>query len=496
MQEKIAVVRRTCYTYPHIAPFRPSENYPELTEDIGTEPNEVYAMVRESFRLLEKDAKNFGTNAWNPLGEDISPGQHVLLKPNLVMDINGNALGGTECLYTQPSVVAAVLDYVLIALQGHGQIVLGDAPMQECDFDRLMNESGYLDMVNFYQKKLNGTDVTLRLVDFRELRSVSAHGMHISTQDRYEYSGAGGVVVHLDADSEFAGAEQYTYDNIRITNYDPAILKSHHNAQVNEYKIAREILDADVIINLPKPKTHRKGGVTISLKNLVGINCRKEYLPHHTNGAPSEGGDEYVRASRLNTLHNWLLDKRNYEMQTTKRYRRAWLYSLGVRFVGRLVRRLIPDNYDEGSWYGNDTISRTITDLNRILLYADKNGKMQETRQRKILIVADMIISGEKEGPVAPTPKDVGMIVTGYDPVCFDEAVATLMGARIEKLMPLVRCRRVRKYPVTKEDSEAYFVSNDVRYNRKCLKGVAPEDLLYFKPVYSWGPAFKERTRP
>ena len=49
------------------------------------------------------------------------------------------------------SVVAAVLDYVLIALQGHGQIILGDAPMQDCDFNRLMHESGYLDMVHYYQ---------------------------------------------------------------------------------------------------------------------------------------------------------------------------------------------------------------------------------------------------------------------------------------------------------------------------------------------------------
>ena len=410
------------------------------------------------------------------------------------MDVNANAAGGTDCLYTQPAVVAAVLDYVLIALQGHGQIIIGDAPMQECNFVRLVEESGYRQLVEHYQERLRGTDVTLKLVDFRELRSTVHSGMRVSTTERYEYSGDGGTVVHLDHESMFAGASQYTFDHIRITNYDPAILKRHHNAEVNEYKVAREILDADVIINLPKPKTHRKGGVTISLKNLVGINCRKEYLPHHTNGAPSEGGDEYAHASRLKRCHDWLLDRRNYEMQTAKRYGRAWLYMQGVRVTGRLARYFAGDKYDEGSWYGNDTISRTIVDLNRILLYADKDGNMQDKPQRRLFILADMIVAGEKEGPVAPSPKDVGMIVAGDDPVCFDEAVATLMGAYIDKLPPLVRARQVPgKYQITAADSEPYLVSNDARYNEKQLSDLADTDLLYFVPVYSWQPAYRRR---
>lgn len=52
------------------------------------------------------------------------------------------------------------------------------------------------------------------------------------------------------------------------------------------------VMDADVIINVPKPKTHRIAGMTAALKNFVGINVRKEYLPHHTMGDHSTGGDE------------------------------------------------------------------------------------------------------------------------------------------------------------------------------------------------------------
>ena len=95
------------------------------------------------------------------------------------------------------------------------------------------------------------------------------------------------------------GGGEYFYDNMRITNYDPAYLKQHHNADKHEYFINSDVLNADVVINMPKPKTHRKAGVTISMKNLVGINCRKEYLPHHTNGSKEEGGDEYLHRSYL-----------------------------------------------------------------------------------------------------------------------------------------------------------------------------------------------------
>ena len=58
----------------------------------------------------------------------------------------------------------------------------------------------------------------------------------------------------------------------------------------HEYLISRSAMDADVFINLPKLKTHKKVGVTLSLKNLVGINGDKNYLPHFCIGTPAEGG--------------------------------------------------------------------------------------------------------------------------------------------------------------------------------------------------------------
>ena len=114
----ISIVKTDCYTYPKADTlFRPDTKWPEYPfADISQKENEVYSAVREALHLLKLDEKHYGTPEWDPLGEIIKPGDRVLLKPNLVMDVNGNRNGGTECLYTQPAVVAAVIDYVWIAL--------------------------------------------------------------------------------------------------------------------------------------------------------------------------------------------------------------------------------------------------------------------------------------------------------------------------------------------------------------------------------------------
>jgi hypothetical protein len=56
--------------YPAEPPFHPPEIYPEYThEQKATDPNNaVYAMARDSLRLLGMDETRFGLADWNPLG--------------------------------------------------------------------------------------------------------------------------------------------------------------------------------------------------------------------------------------------------------------------------------------------------------------------------------------------------------------------------------------------------------------------------------------------
>ncbi len=486
--KQVVCVKTNKYEYPKEDLFRPFAHYPEYPfKEFSESENHVYDLVRCGLRLMGYDKDNYDTTSWNPLGEIIKPGDQVLIKPNLVMHENHISDNGTECLYTQPSLVAAITDYVIIALEGKGSIVIGDAPMQECDFEELISSSGYDDLVRYYQSKFRNTMLEIRLADFRGLKSKNINGVRHSAEVDVK-----GIVVDLKNNSEFfRGGGEYFYDNMRITNYDPAYLKQHHNADKHEYFINSDVLNADVVINMPKPKTHRKAGVTISMKNLVGINCRKEYLPHHTNGSKEEGGDEYLHRSYLKKWMDILNDKRNYLAQTKKAYKRAWILNKVQRIIWEIIQHGKGDPFYEGSWYGNDTISRTIVDLNKILFYADKNGIMQKKKQRKFLIVADMIISGEKEGPVAPSPKEAGVIAMGDDPVCFDEVILGLMGAKAEYISTVKHGRNVRgDFRLTEEEAEAFIVSNYEKWNGKRISEIDKKELLFFIPTEGWKKAF------
>ena len=458
--------------------FRPGKKYPEYRfGELSDTENNVYEAVRECFHIMGLDDGNYNTVKWNPLKDYVKPGNTVLIKPNLVMDVNFNKEGGTDCLYTNPSVVAPVIDYVLIALEGKGKIVVGDAPMQECNFDNLVETSGYSRLVDYYRTK--GIDI--ELVDFRGLTSVVSHGVYVSSLNKY----AKGKVVNLGRESEFYGCDDEQINRIRITNYDPRILPTHHKGELQEYYVSQYVLDADVIINMPKPKSHRKAGMTSALKNFVGANVRKEYLPHHTQGSVEEGGDEYLNKNWLRKQQSRLLDIRNVQ-RAEKKYHRSILAQYIIRILG-IISKLTGQQYTEGSWYGNHTISRTICDLNKIVFYASKDGSMGDTKQREILIIADMIISGEKEGPVNPTPKDVGIIAMGNNPVLFDEIIATIMGFDVNKI-PMFDAVKgyCGKYRYYEKNDVPEVVSNIEAFNDMITKGFSFEQSLKYEPTSGW----------
>lgn len=483
----VSIEKRDVYVYPSHKTFRPACAYPEYLLSELSDENEVYDMIRENFRRMQLDIDNYGSKNWNPLGTIIKPGDKVLLKPNLVMDVNPTG-AGTDCLFTHPSIVAATIDYVLIALKGDGEIIVGDAPMQECNFENLVETSGYKNLLEYYS--VTFPDIKFSLKDFRDLRTTIHGGVyHRSTSIT-----SSGVVIDLTTESEFAHETTEHFVKMRITNYDPDILKSHHNQDKHEYYVSKYILDADVIINIPKPKTHRKAGVTIALKNLVGINARKEYLPHHTNGAVQEGGDEYLNVSFLKSLKNLVQDNKNKVTQTKENYLLGKILRGVDRALSIPIRAFSKDPYFEGSWYGNNTISKTIIDLNKIIFYADKNGEMKDKKQRQYFIIADMIISGEKEGPVLPSAKNVGIIAMGDNPVCFDEIIAKLMGAKIECIPTLTQARKSKsKYKIVSRECTPKCLSNNVLWNHKTLEQIEEDALLYFEPTSGWKKVFYEK---
>ena len=92
MLQDVSVNIASGLVYPETAPFHPSETYPEWGGEISTarETNPVYELVRDCIKNLGLDAEHADTAEWNPFGDFISPGDKVLIKPNLVLHFNGS----------------------------------------------------------------------------------------------------------------------------------------------------------------------------------------------------------------------------------------------------------------------------------------------------------------------------------------------------------------------------------------------------------------------
>jgi len=113
----------------------------------------------------------------------------------------------------------------------------------------------------------------------------------------------------------------------------------------------------------------------------------------------------------------------------------------------------------EGSWQGNDTIWRTVLDLNHILFYADRAGRLMDVPQRRYLAIVDGIIAGEGEGPLASTPRSSGLIIAGKDPVLVDAACVRAMGYPIDAI-PMVH-RALERPLLPSTDLDALRIVND-----------------------------------
>ena len=174
------------------------------------------------------------------------------------------------------------------------------------------------------------------------------------------------------------------------------------------------MLGADVIINLPKLKTHKKTAVTLALKSFIGLSHEKYWLPHFTAGDPGVGGDEYDRPQDILAR----IDNRLSRLPLP----------FGHSMVARAPRLQAAPKVIDGSWEGNRTLWRTILDLNRAILFADRSGRLTDSQQRRYFTLVDGIVAGEGEGPLGATPVDAGLLFAGRDPSLVDYVAARTMG--------------------------------------------------------------------
>jgi uncharacterized protein (DUF362 family) len=369
-------------------------------------------------RALERaaDALGWRDASRGPLGGVIRTGARVLVKPNFVLHENQGPWG-VEPLLTHGSVVRAVVEAALDA--GAREVTVGDAPVQGCDFDAMLAAT----RVKEWAEELAAREPRFRGVrDFR--RTVSTFDGRVRRAAEGVQSEERFALFDLGAESLL---EPITDDNesFRVTCYDPRLLARTHTKGRHQYLVAREVLEADVVINLPKLKTHMKAGVTCALKNLIGINGNKEFLPHHRLGGSERGGDCYPGGSTIKRALEYVFDRQNSTRSDAAA--RAWAGAATQLY--RVLHRTGGDRLGvEGSWSGNDTIWRTCLDLNRILLYGRADATVAETPQRRVAHVVDAIVAGQGNGPLAPQPLALGLLLAGENAAAVDYVGARLLG--------------------------------------------------------------------
>jgi uncharacterized protein (DUF362 family) len=421
------------------------------------------------------------------LPEDfIAPGDQVVLKPNWVKEHDERTPGPSawEHVVTHPAIIEAVACWTAERLRGQGTVTICDAPQTDSSFAKLREYCALDELLNRCRKNFPG--VTFELLDLRPEEWTTIDGVTVA-RTTLPGDSRGSTHVRLDEASEFVGF--HGEGRLYGASYDIAETNARHNGNRHEYLLCRTPTDADVFINLPKLKTHKKVGVTCALKNLVGINANKNWLPHHTEGTPDEGGDQFADSNvKARLEHSW--------MGAAKRWLKArpgmsQLF-VPVKKMGRLIFGDTQKVIRSGNWHGNDTCWRMVLDLNKCLFRFDGSGN-RRTKPLRYLAIVDGIVAGEGNGPMSPDPKTCGVILAGTHPVAVDMVAATLMGFDWQKLRLLRQSFNIRELNFVPFTPEAIrVISNNPRWQGGLEQ---MEDTFQFRPHFGWVGVIENRRR-
>ena len=344
-------------------------------------------------------------------------GRNILFKPNWVL--HNHQPEDEICMRTHPNFILAVLEVILQA--GPKKVCIGDAPVQGCEWDKILSKS-FLYQIDLLRLKY---EIPVEIKDFRRVTFNPAKNN--PSRDLNPISDY--VIFDLGIDSYLDPISSNEKSLFRVTDYNPDRLAESHRKGVHKYCITKELFENDVIISLPKIKTHQKTGITAALKNVVGLNGDKDFLPHHRIGGTGFGGDCYLGRNYLRYLGELALDNANRN-QGKPAY---WFWSKLSNGLWRLSNPKKEHNIAAG-WYGNDTTWRMVLDLNNIIIFGKSNGTLSTEPQRKLFSLGDGIIGGQGDGPLHPIPLPLGVITFTDDSALHDLVIGLLMRFDISKI--------------------------------------------------------------
>lgn len=277
----------------------------------------------------------------------VTEGATVLVKPNWV-----EPSAWTKAKITHPSLVLALAVWAAEAVGDRGRVVIGEGTSEAADLPRILEAMGFEKALAAFRSARPGL-APIAIVDLNR-------------------ASAGRLTVDLGGLSRFAQHDGRMYDAHGKS------MGAIGDGRVGSYLLAKPVVDADLVIDVAKAKVHSSAGVTLSLKNLLGIvpsadgpygDDRLKDVPHFS-AEDAEAGREYVR---------------------------------------------------------NGTIGYSAADLAALTRYTARDGSVQRKEQRTMLCVVDGVLSGQAS-QFTPEPVETGWVVAGTDPVAVDHAAARCMG--------------------------------------------------------------------
>jgi uncharacterized protein (DUF362 family) len=432
---------------------------------------------------IAKFARELVHSLWKELGwhvSDTAGSKLIVIKPNWVQESHEQSPAEWESIITHPALVLAVVRALAERLCDRGCIAVCDAPQTYADFQRILDRGGLLEGLN--EISMEFPHLGIEVLDLRrEIWVVKEQVVVERISNRRDPRGY--VRLNLGQDSlfyEHSGEGRY-YG----ADYDTSVVNRHHKGITQEYIIAGTPMACDLFVNLPKLKTHKKTGITCSLKNLVGINGDKNWLPHHTEGSPATCGDEFRDNQVAHTV----------EMQL-KNMGRKFALSVpilgpwGFRKIRNAGKSVLGDSESvvrNGNWHGNDTCWRMALDLNRALLYGNMDGSWKEAGHKKnYLSIVDGIIGGEGNGPLCPEPVNSGVLIAGTNAAQVDAIACQVMGYDVEDV-PIVREAFARhRWPISTLALEDLQVQDMRTGNLVPLNRVDSAVSGSFRPHFGW----------
>ncbi len=360
----------------------------------------------------------------NVLTEEKLKGKKILLKPNWVKQ---NYKPFDEiCLRTHNSFSLAVLEFVLS--KKPSAVVIGDAPIQGCFWEKAIT-TDLTDKINALSQRF---DIPVKIKDFRRVVfDGGGNKIEVERNPMSEY-----VIFDVGKKSYLEPVTSKDKNLFRVSQYNADRFIATHKPGMHKYCITKEILDADVVISLPKIKTHQKTGITCALKNLVGINGDKDFLPHHRIGGTGMGGDSYPGK-------NWLRYAAELALDNANRNKGKKLYLFWTRLSSLLWKLSRPtlQHQHSAAWFGNDTTWRMVMDLNMVANYGKADGTLADMPNRFLYSFCDGIIGGQGDGPLLPDPLNLGVLCFSNDSANTDICMAKMMGLKIDHIPLLMAAK-------------------------------------------------------